>query len=537
MDGVLQVGRMLKALSSPKQLAELALLWALERLQTKAKAALQRPADSTVDQMKYYERTLRMISALRKGFASAAFGCASLEAAADARKPIDTVVAMLAAKERQLVDAVAPVPASGLKWRIVDASEAVGAVSYIKPALAAALAGGKLSFTESEWEALKIKSLRINHVVRYPPEVEASKAEASEMEAPQAEASKAEASEAEAPRGASATVEAPAQAPTTTPPTQAPTTAPPPSASVQYFMPVPIDGETPASMSDAVQLLLDAVRSMEGTSDTNEVHQEAAKLVEKLRTEFEEQTVSSAIERAVNEVHRVVQKASSILAAEQQVAPAKQMLSMLAQRIAVACAALKEMVRLAEVAGEAVNTKLPELKVAGEAVATHALRVTKSREPDDRQAAIAELKNWATSLGSFLNEAIQQKQLLRTVQAVREALLPEPAELADEPSVTEEHAGEDGAERRCGTDIQGLLRDRAQKKQQQAGGDAAEIEGAMDKALDTVKKEFEDSVQGLKLHVVNELSEAAQEVRSDPAGPFPSTAAGPPCAQIQVPTV
>jgi hypothetical protein len=82
---------MLKALASPKQLvgqlAERALLWAIERLQRKCaeiEERLQRkcaeigalPTVKTVEKkLLHYAKALSSLGALRKGFEMAIFGC------------------------------------------------------------------------------------------------------------------------------------------------------------------------------------------------------------------------------------------------------------------------------------------------------------------------------------------------------------------------------------------------------------------------------------------------------------------------------
>ena len=75
---------MLKALASPKQLvgqlAERAVLWAIERLQRKCAEIVDKigalPTVKTVEEkLLHYAKALSTLGALRKGFEMAIFGC------------------------------------------------------------------------------------------------------------------------------------------------------------------------------------------------------------------------------------------------------------------------------------------------------------------------------------------------------------------------------------------------------------------------------------------------------------------------------
>lgn len=243
------------------------------------------------------------------------------------------------------------------------------------------------------------------------------------------------------------------------------------------------------SASDVIQLLTDAACCVESAGAPGKEYKESAmSLVKSLKSIMDELIMgepwllTSVIEGAVKAVNEAFAPANREQNDATPDGARLQLLGLLKQRITAVRMALKEVAKLTEMAGEALNAKLPDLEVAAEAAATHALEAAMSSAIDLKQKAIDEVK----ALGALLSQAVQQELLLETLKAVREVLLPEPSELSGEGRSNAAPTGEGAVGRHSSSD-HGLPQ--------------------------VVQKELSEAVQGLKLHAVSELAEEAQTVR------------------------
>jgi len=576
-----QIHHMLKALASPKQLvgqlAERALLWAIERLQRKCaeiEERLQRKCaeiaeiaeigalptvKTVVEKLLHYAKALSSLGALRKGFEMAIFGCMAggdTGLQSEMGKILRAVGEKLRGALQQIVVKivffVVPVDCSKV------AEMKVGALRE-----ALAQRGLSTDGKRKELQERLLEALEATPAVPTPSKDGADGDSTEGAEPPCVnDALKIVSFDGDSTEGAE-----------------------PPSVNdavrllndVANFITQGVDKSSIAEANELIQMLDKEVKELvqilgpesvggamrllnnvanfmtQGVDKSEASIAEANELIQMLEKEVEKlvqilgpesiggamKAMREAIEKAMRDaLEKAMREAmeSTVLSGAGQTArtpqeggvaavdEALQLLTMLAHRTGSACAALKKAVRLTKHVSEAIlSAQLPDLQVAGNAAITSALLAykkdaTEAQHEELRESARAKIEAYARSLDTLL-EDLNKQQVASCQAAPRLTQRKTPAN----PSLTipspllSFNPSSPLSPQLVETirSVREAMLPEPKELSELSDASSSELRSLKLDVLGEVKEAFGKSVEGLKLQVLGELAEEAKTAVED----------------------